>query len=59
MPVSWRRRAELGALVALCFFLPLYEAPKNIAWLAYVVVWLANRLHERDWGGRWDGWDAL
>ena len=59
MPVSWRRRAELGALVALCFFLPLYEAPKNVAWLAYVVIWLANRWHERDWGGRWDGWDTL
>lgn len=59
MPVSWRRRAELGALVALCFFLPLYEAPKGIAWLVYVVVWIANRFHERDFGGRWDGWDTL
>jgi O-antigen ligase len=59
MPVSWRRRAELGALIALCFFLPLYEAPKSIAWLAYVAIWLANRAAERDFGGRWDGWDTL
>jgi len=59
MPVSWRRRAELGALIALCFFLPLYEAPKGIAWLFYVVIWLANRTHERNFGGRWDGWDTL
>jgi O-antigen ligase len=59
MPVSWRRRAELGALLALCFFLPLYEAPKGIAWLAYVVIWIANRAAARDFGGRWDGWDTL
>lgn len=59
MPVSWRRGAELGALIALCFFLPLYEAPKNIAWFAYVAIWLANRGAQRDFGGRWDGWDTL
>ena len=59
MPVSWRRRAEIGLLIALCIFLPLYEAPKNIVWLAYVVAWLINRSIERDFGGRWDGWDTL
>lgn len=59
MPVSWKRRAELGALLALCFFLPLYEAPKGVAWLCYVVIWIANRATERDFGGRWDGWDTL
>ena len=59
MPVSWRRRAEIGLLVALCVFLPLYEAPKNIVWLGYVAAWLVNRSLERDFGGRWDGWDTL
>src|SRR3954470_7546153 len=59
MPVSWRRRAELGALIALCLFLPLWEAPKNVAWLAYALIWIANRASERDFGGRWDGWDTL
>jgi hypothetical protein len=51
MPVAFGRRAELGALVALCFFLPLYEAPKNLAWLAYALLWLANRWRARDFGG--------
>ena len=53
------RRIELGALLALALFLPLYEAPKNIAWLVYVLAWLANRVPRRDFGGRWDLWDWL
>lgn len=53
------RGIEVGALVALAFFLPLYEAPKSIAWLVYVVVWLANRARRRDFGGPWDLWDTL
>jgi O-antigen ligase len=53
------RRLEIGALLALCFFLPLYEAPKNIFWMLYVLLWLANRIRARDFGGRWDGWDSL
>src|SRR5207248_3526246 len=32
------RRLEIGLLLALCIFLPLYEAPKNLAWLAYALV---------------------
>ena len=53
------RRVEIGFLLALCIFLPLYEAPKNIAWAGYVVLWLANRVRARDFGGRWDLWDTL
>ncbi len=53
------RRVEIGLLLALCVFLPLYEAPKNIAWAGYVVVWLANRVRARDFGGPWDLWDTL
>src|SRR3954462_15936469 len=59
MPVTWRRRAELVALIALCVFLPLWEAPKNIAWFAYNAIWLANRGAQRDFGGRWEGWDTV
>jgi O-antigen ligase len=59
MPAALGRRAELAALVALCFFLPLYEAPKNLAWAAYVLLWLANRLRARNPGGPWDAWDTL
>lgn len=50
---------EIGLLVALAFFLPLVEAPKNWAWLAYAAVWLANRIRARDFGGGWDLWDTL
>jgi O-antigen ligase len=57
--LSTTRRIELGALLALAFFLPLYEAPKNVAWLIYVGAWLASRVRERDFGGRWDLWDTL
>jgi len=50
---------ETGLLLALCFFLPLLEAPKNLLWLAYAAAWLANRVRARDFGGRWDLWDTL
>lgn len=53
------RRLEFWLLVALVFFLPLYEAPKNILWVAYVGSWLTNRWRSRTWGGRWDAWDTL
>ena len=59
MSAAFGRRAELAALVALCIFLPLYEAPKNLAWAAYVLIWLANRLRTRDFGGAWGTWDTL
>ena len=53
------RRIEVGFLLALCIFLPLYEAPKSLAWAGYVLAWLANRALARDFGGRWDVWDTL
>ena len=53
------RKIEVGALLALAFFLPLYEAPKSIAWLVYVVAWIVNRARRRDFGGPWDLWDTL
>lgn len=54
-----RRSTELWMLLALVFFLPLYEAPKNIFWLAYVVVWVYNRWRCGDWGGPWGAWDTM
>lgn len=54
-----RYPAEAALLVALAFFLPLLEAPKNLAWLGYSAVWLWNRFRARDFGGRWDAWDTL
>jgi len=57
--MSVARRIELGALIALAIFLPLYEAPKSIAWLVFVVAWLASRVRSRDFGSRWDRWDSV
>ena len=52
-------RLELAALIGLAAVLPLLEAPKNLLWLLYVVVWIANRLRAGDFGGRWDRWDSV
>jgi O-antigen ligase len=54
-----RYPAEFLWLIALAFFLPLFEAPKNICLAGFVVTWLANRVRVRDWGGPWDRWDTL
>lgn len=62
MLVEWKEtrfKIEIALLLALCFFLPLLEAPKNLAWLGYAAAWLVNRMRSRDFGGRWDGWDTL
>lgn len=62
MLAEWKQsrfRIEIALLLALCFFLPLLEAPKNLAWLAYAAAWLVNRIRARDFGGRWDAWDTL
>jgi O-antigen ligase len=53
------RRAEFWILAALLFTLPLFEAPKNILWVLYALVWIGNRARSRDFGGRWDVWDTL
>jgi O-antigen ligase len=52
-------RVERGALLALAFILPLFEAPKNVLWIALLAIWLANRWRARDFGGPWDRWDTL
>ena len=56
---SSRYLVETALLVALAFFLPLLEAPKNLAWLGFAAAWLWNRASARDFGGRWDLWDTL
>src|SRR6185436_11670289 len=50
---------ETGLLIAFCLFLPLLEFWKAVAWLAYVLVWLGNRIRRRDFGGDWQLWDTL
>ncbi len=54
-----RYPVEAALLVALAFFLPLLEAPKNLAWLGFAAAWLWNWARARDFGGRWDLWDTL
>ena len=59
---SSRYPAELAVLLALIFFIPLFEVPKNLLLGAYAITWVANR-YRAGWmatcGGRWDGWDTL
>jgi O-antigen ligase len=50
---------EFLLLLCLAFFLPLYEAPKNVFWLLWIGTWAFNRSRARDWGGAWDGWDTV
>jgi O-antigen ligase len=54
-----RYPVEFSWLLGLVFFLPMFEAPKNLCWLGYVLTWLYNRVRSGEWGGRWDGWDSL
>ena len=49
-----RYPVEFLWLIALVFFLPLFEAPKHICLAGFVLTWLANRVRARDWGGPWD-----
>lgn len=52
------KKAEAFFLLALIFFLPLLEAPKNLFWLLFVVFWLIN--HRHTWvEQKWDHWDSL
>ena len=52
-------RIERGLLVALAFVLPLFEAPKNLLWIAFLLTWIVNRVRAGDFGGRWEAWDTL
>ncbi len=59
-------RIELALLAALLFVLPLFEVPKHLLWLAWVVTALAGwwRDHaDRRAGGRaeqsWSVWDSV
>jgi O-antigen ligase len=54
-----RYPAEFFWLLALVFFLPLFEAPKNLCWAGYVLTWLYDRARAREWGGPWDRGDSL
>ena len=47
-------RAAVACLAGLLFFLPLLEAPKNLLWLAFVLLWMWHAVFRRaGWGGPW------
>lgn len=50
---------EYYLLAGLLITVPLLEAPKNILWLIFALVWLINRFRSKDFGGPWDQWDTL
>lgn len=50
--------AMLWVLAFFLFALPLVEAPKNIAAVAYLVLWCARAMRTRDLGGRWNRYDT-
>jgi O-antigen ligase len=54
-----RYPAEFLWLIALAFFLPLFEVPKHICLFGFALTWLINRERANDWGGSWDRWDSL
>ena len=46
-------------LVLLIFSIPIFEAPKNIFFLAFIVSWILLSYKKGDWGGRWIFLDSL
>ncbi len=60
MRTAWSRYPlEVVLLIGLVFVMPMFQAPKNILWFAWVVVWFASRIKDGDWGGPWNRWDTL
>ena len=55
----FRYPPEVLLLVSLAIALPMFEAPKNILWGAWVAVWFVGRWKEGNWGGGWNIWDTL
>lgn len=59
MTTMFKRPAEFVLLLGLVMALPLFEAPKNLLWGAWILVWLYHRIRDKECGGPWDNWDSL
>lgn len=59
MVKMFKRPAEFMLLLGLVITLPLFEAPKNLLWGAWIIVWLCHRVRDKDYGGPWDSWDSV
>jgi O-antigen ligase len=51
-------RALLVLLALFLFVLPIFEAPKNVAAVLFLVVWCARAAVTRDLGGPWNRYDT-
>ncbi|MBS0337383.1 MAG: O-antigen ligase family protein [Proteobacteria bacterium] len=49
---------ELITLYAFALVLPMLEAPKNLLWVLYAVLWIVNRARKGGFGGAWTRWDT-
>ncbi len=54
---SKSEKAEFYLLLSSIFFLPLLEAPKNISLLFFIILWVANRIKNCNFGGKITGLD--
>ena len=52
-------KLEFIALLGLVFSFPLFETPKTILFVAYVMLWVINHFRRHEWGGRWNAWDTV
>lgn len=50
-------KTELFLLVAFFFALPLYEGPKNLFLVAYIIAWCVQSWRARDFGGKLRSWE--
>ncbi len=49
---SKSEKAEFYLLLSGIFFLPLFEAPKNITLAFFILLWIFNRIKNRNFGGK-------
>lgn len=59
MEKMFKRPTEFILLLGLVIALPLFEAPKNLLWGAWIIAWLYHRVRDKDYGGPWDTWDSV
>lgn len=52
-------RAEFTLLVLFSIALPLVEAPKNIFWALFLILWIVNSFRQRNFGQLGRAWDCL
>ncbi|USE37487.1 O-antigen ligase [Endozoicomonas sp. SCSIO W0465] len=50
-------KAELFLLVAFFFVLPMYEGPKNLLLVAYIISWCMQSWRAKDFGGKLRSWE--